>query len=153
MLVMNDNSIRSEQGFNDVYTGLKLHILLMLLDHTQAHPEKRIMTREQEREANRLNNFIEAYPMNELFTQDEIMKLVQTHYRRNGKQFRLTKQNAMCLVKAFFKLESQRFGGQKKVMRYSAIEKKGMCDFLKEFGIKNTSLIMERIEENINALL
>lgn len=153
VLVFNGDSIRSQQGFSDVHTGLKLHVLLMLLDYSQAHPEQRIMTREQEREAHRLNNFIEGYPMNEFFTQDEIVRLVQTHYRRNGKMFKVTKQNAMCLVKAFFKLEHQRFGGQKKEFRYTAIAKKGMNDFLMQLDLKNTSLIMERIEENLKALL
>lgn len=153
VLVLNNNSIRSEQGFNDIHTGIKLHTLLMLLDYSQANPEHKIMTREQEKEAHRLNNFVESYPMNEYFTQDEIVKLVQTHYRRNGKMFKVTKQNAMCLVKAFFKLEHTRFGGQKKIYTYSAIEKKGMNDFLMELGLKDTSLIMERIEENLRALL
>lgn len=152
-IMFDNNTITSEQKFSDFLTGIKLHVLLMLWFNNQTNPEKGTITREQNEEGRRLMRFITDYPLNDFYSQDEIVKLVTKHYRRNGKHFKVTKQNAMCLVRTFFEIEMKRFGGQNKINKYAARKVNNLDKFLLASGLKDVSQIKKEIEENINALL
>lgn len=146
VLVNDSNSFLSEQRFNAFLEGKKMHLLLMLLDIARDYPESKLITQQQAKEACRLEKYINSYPLEEYLTQSEIVAMTKEKYKRNSKNFKLTKQNAMMLLNTFFQVDSQRFGANG-VRMYAAIKPKSFSDFLREGGLENNAEIVKRLED------